>query len=146
MKQASCGVIVTNGYFVLICHPTNASWQDEWNLPKGLQDPGETVEDTAVRELEEETGIVADELGTLKYIGRFEYKPEKDLELFALQTDRLPRSKDLVCTSTFQRGGKDSPEMDGFSFVTWDEAGTKVSPALRRIWSKIRQKFIDSAK
>jgi 8-oxo-(d)GTP phosphatase len=32
---------------------------DDWSLPKGKQDPGETDEVTALREVEEETGYVA---------------------------------------------------------------------------------------
>ncbi|MBK9024968.1 MAG: NUDIX domain-containing protein [Saprospiraceae bacterium] len=34
-----------------------------WDLPKGKIDPGETKEQTAVREVEEETGITGIELG-----------------------------------------------------------------------------------
>ena len=31
---------------------------DDWGLPKGKLDPGETVEEAALREVEEETGLV----------------------------------------------------------------------------------------
>ena len=37
----------------------------EWVLPKGHLEPGETAEDAAVREVEEETGIRSRVLGTL---------------------------------------------------------------------------------
>lgn len=36
-----------------------------WDLPKGHREPGEAVEVTAVREVEEECGVRADELGSL---------------------------------------------------------------------------------
>jgi 8-oxo-dGTP diphosphatase len=38
---------------------------DDWSLPKGKADPGETPEATAVREVEEETGVHADVIAPL---------------------------------------------------------------------------------
>ncbi|MYL72537.1 NUDIX domain-containing protein [Halobacillus litoralis] len=34
----------------------------EWGLPGGAMEPGETLEQTAVRELEEETGLIAEDV------------------------------------------------------------------------------------
>lgn len=56
----SCGVLVTRGEpmseFLLMKHPSR------WDLPKGHVDPGETELECALRELEEETGIGADDI------------------------------------------------------------------------------------
>jgi 8-oxo-dGTP pyrophosphatase MutT (NUDIX family) len=41
-----------------------------WNLPKGTPDEGETVEQTALREVQEETGLeveIEERLGTIEY-------------------------------------------------------------------------------
>ena len=46
---------------------------DDWSLPKGKSEPGERDEETATREVEEETGYLCalgDELTTVRYIDR----------------------------------------------------------------------------
>jgi len=46
---------------------------DDWTFPKGKQDPGETDEETALREVEEETGFrcsLGPELASTAYIDR----------------------------------------------------------------------------
>ena len=46
---------------------------DDWSLPKGKLDPGETDEEAALREVEEETSVVATlgpELPTTTYLDR----------------------------------------------------------------------------
>lgn len=45
----------------------------KWDLPKGKLDEGETIEECAVREVEEETGIGNLELGSLLGITYHEY-------------------------------------------------------------------------
>jgi 8-oxo-dGTP pyrophosphatase MutT (NUDIX family) len=45
----------------------------DWTLPKGKLEPGETEEEAAVREVEEETGYtgeLGDELGSVSYTDR----------------------------------------------------------------------------
>lgn len=61
LKQPrSCGFLIVTGEpvtsFLLMKH------KDRWDLPKGHVDPGETDMEAALRELEEETGFVGDEI------------------------------------------------------------------------------------
>jgi 8-oxo-dGTP diphosphatase len=50
---------------VLVAHRPR---YDDWSLPKGKADPGETPELTAIREVEEETGVRADVIAPLAEI------------------------------------------------------------------------------
>src|ERR671915_2359890 len=51
--QAAGGVVVRDGKVLLVHRPR----YDDWTLPKGKLDPGESFEDAALREVEEETGV-----------------------------------------------------------------------------------------
>ena len=53
--EAAGGVVVRDGHVALIHRPR----YDDWTLPKGKLDPGESFEDAAEREVEEETGLRA---------------------------------------------------------------------------------------
>ena len=62
---------------VVLCGRNDAG---TWNLPKGTPDPGESIEQTALREAAEETGLQVELQG---YIGNINYwfvKPEKKVK------------------------------------------------------------------
>jgi 8-oxo-dGTP pyrophosphatase MutT (NUDIX family) len=57
--EAAGGVVLRDGPDgpqVLVIHRVR---YDDWSLPKGKLDPGESAEAAAVREVEEETGVTA---------------------------------------------------------------------------------------
>ena len=51
--EAAGGVLVRDGRVALVHRPR----YDDWTLPKGKLDPGESFEQAALREVEEETGF-----------------------------------------------------------------------------------------
>jgi 8-oxo-dGTP pyrophosphatase MutT (NUDIX family) len=51
--KAAGGVVMRDGQVVLV----HRARYDDWTLPKGKLDPGESFEEAAVREVQEETGI-----------------------------------------------------------------------------------------
>jgi len=53
--EAAGGLVVREGQVALVHRPR----YDDWTLPKGKLDPGESFEQAAVREVEEETGLRA---------------------------------------------------------------------------------------
>ena len=50
---AAGGVVLRDGEVAVVHRPK----YDDWSLPKGKLDPGESWEDAALREVEEETGL-----------------------------------------------------------------------------------------
>ena len=51
--HAAGGVVLRDGQVALVHRPR----YDDWSLPKGKLDTGESFEDAALREVEEETGL-----------------------------------------------------------------------------------------
>ena len=128
-KSVTCGVIVTDGRKILLGHATRSS---RWDIPKGIAEPGEDFADAAVRELQEETGLVArpDELTPL---GVRPYRSGKDLALFRWHPPAMPDPASLVCVSCFTWRGSDLPEFDRFGLFDKDEAVARVGKAMAPI-------------
>jgi 8-oxo-dGTP diphosphatase len=52
-SEAAGGVVVRDGLVAVVHRPRYG----DWSLPKGKLDPGESFEEAALREVEEETGL-----------------------------------------------------------------------------------------
>lgn len=65
--RAAGGVVLRDGQVLLVHRPA----YDDWTLPKGKLEDGESWEDGALREVEEETGLACDlgeEVGRTRYV------------------------------------------------------------------------------
>ena len=60
--EKSAGIAIIYDGKVLMAHATNAPWYGTWMPPKGKIEEGETEEEAACREVEEECGISIDPL------------------------------------------------------------------------------------
>ncbi|HEY1797259.1 MAG TPA: NUDIX domain-containing protein [Stellaceae bacterium] len=130
----SCGVVVTDGRVILLGHATRTP---RWDIPKGVADPGEEFLAAACRELQEETGLVADP-AALVPIGTYPYRRDKGLCLFGWVLPAMPDPKTLVCVSTFEaRDGAMLPEFDRFGLFPADEAVKRVGRAMAEILAGI---------
>ncbi len=131
----SAGVIVTDGQRLLLGHATHSA---RWDIPKGIAEQGESFVATAVRELEEETGLLV-RADALRDLGVHAYRPGKDLALFAWTPAEMPLAARLVCRSMFAlRSGAMVPEFDKFGVFEWDVALGKVGKNLARLLTKLR--------
>jgi 8-oxo-dGTP diphosphatase len=92
MIRAAGGMIVRDGIVLLVHRPEH----DDWSLPKGKLEDGETWEQGALREVEEETGLRC-ELGD--EVGRTNYEVEagpKEVRYFRMTCDGEARAQNEV--------------------------------------------------
>ena len=109
-------------YYLLLHYPNGVSHRtakDYWDLPKGHIEKGETLEDTAKREVEEETGLEDIEIApgfkeTIKYFFRWE---EKNVMKFVTFFVAETKTKEV----------KISKEHIGFEWLLFKEALDKLS-------------------
>jgi 8-oxo-dGTP diphosphatase len=103
--RAAGGVVVHEGRIAVVHRPR----YDDWSLPKGKLDPGETWEQAALREIEEECGLrcrLEDELEAVHYTVRGRPK--------TVRWWRMSVVEDL--------GIRPDDEVDELRWVTPDEA------------------------
>lgn len=127
MKPVSCGVLVLqrNGR-LLLGHASGSRW---WDIPKGMPEAGESPREAALREAEEETGLRLEPC-TLHEIGRFAYRPQKDLHLFATGVAPFPAT-DCRCRSHFRdRHGAWVPEFARFAWVAPEHLDRHCAPRM----------------
>ena len=129
----SCGTLVVNpAGQLLLCHVTNTA---QWDIPKGMQDPGETTLQAAMRELYEEAGIVFD-AARFEDLGGYAYRRDKRLHLYRVRVDdELGQLEHLVCTSFFPHPvtGRPVPETDAFRWAARTELGPLCWPRMGQL-------------
>lgn len=69
-EATSCGGVVIFKGKILVLYKNYKNRYEGWVLPKGTVEPGEEYEDTALREVKEESGATAT---IVKYIGKSSY-------------------------------------------------------------------------
>jgi 8-oxo-dGTP diphosphatase len=103
--RAAGGVVVRDGRVAVVHRPR----YDDWSLPKGKLERGESWEHAALREIEEETGLRA--------------RLEEELETTHYQVGDRPKTVRWWRMSVDEDLGKGpDDEVDGLRWVTPDEA------------------------
>lgn len=121
---------------VLLVHPGGPFWKNKdagaWSIPKGEPDEDEDPLDTALRELQEETGIPVKK-STCTPLTPVKQKAGKLILAWAMKGNLDP---DQINSNTFDiewppKSGKTQsfPEIDRAGWFTVEEAREKINPA-----------------
>lgn len=70
VEAVSCGGVVIYRSKILLLYKQYKNRYEGWVLPKGTVEEGETFQQTALREVKEETGVSA---GIVKFVGTSQY-------------------------------------------------------------------------
>ena len=96
-KERSCGCIIeSRGEVLLVCGKKSGAWA----MPKGHVEPGESDEETALREVREEVGLEAEIIPGASYTLSYELRSgaEKTVRLFPARVssrDFTPQEKEI---------------------------------------------------
>jgi 8-oxo-dGTP pyrophosphatase MutT (NUDIX family) len=108
LVRAAGGIVVRDGDVLLVHRPK----YDDWSFPKGKLEAGESWEEGALREVEEETGLsceIGEELGRTQYVV---LQGPKEVRYFRMTCDGEARAQN---------------EVDEVRWVTVDEARDLLS-------------------
>ena len=83
-------VVDASGKVLLVRQLREAAGKELWEIPAGKLEPGEYPEETAARELREETGL---EAGQLTYLGAIYPTPGYSSEIIYLFLAKFPRGQ-----------------------------------------------------
>ncbi len=117
-KIISCGFIVfrkNQNLEFLVVHSKNYNF---WGFPRGMNEKGERIIDTALRELKEETGLSEEDIEIIEdFLGSEEYKyywdGEEIYKTVYLFLAKLRNNRKIIV---------DNEEQDDYRWVNYKEA------------------------
>ena len=137
IREKSAGAVVfrkENGIkFLLLKYKFKSEY---WDFPRGNIEKGEKAEDTAKREIEEETGIK-----DLKFLKNFRQK----VKWFYRRENKLI-SKEVIyfLAQTDEKEVRISEENVGYEWLSYEEALSKLKPTSQKVL-KEAMKFLSGS-
>ncbi len=128
-KEIAAGGVVTNKEGKVLFIYRN----DKWDLPKGKLEKGETIEECALREVEEETGVKFLKLENLLKITYHIFKKNGEYKLKEVHWYAMRSS---------YKGKLKGQKSEGIEKVKW-KGPQKIQKALENSYTNIRMLFSD---
>lgn len=137
-KVISAGFLIQSEGKYLLVHATGAK-DNKWGIPKGKQEEGESLMDTAIREVFEETGIDLRKEGI-----QLEDKPFFDYDIGKNKTVYVFKAYDLTgklhnfdfrCSTNIPN--MDIPEISGYRWASAQEALDFATDSQRGLFKKV---------
>jgi putative (di)nucleoside polyphosphate hydrolase len=127
----TCGVIIVNNKKeLLLAHSTG---NKHWDIPKGMQHLDETTITAALRETQEETGLVFSP-DNLIFVGKYPFRKCKNIVLYFISIPNIDLSKVHCSSFVYIEGKKPFPEMDDFKLYNLNESLKYMSRPLRNVF------------
>ncbi len=137
----TCGIFLIDSLErILLVHPTNGRW-NQWSIPKGLMEIGETFLESACREFLEETGLNIKELGyPFTCIGEAYYtSKKKKLIAFVCKIDKEIEFE-FNCKSMVEENVDiPFPENDKAAWFSIDDTVKYVNPPQKLLLRKYKE-------
>jgi 8-oxo-dGTP pyrophosphatase MutT (NUDIX family) len=131
MREESCGaVIYYNGEFLLLHYEAG-----HWDFPKGNRERGETKIETALREIEEETGLTDLELADFEEDINYFYRREGKI-IYKTVTYFLAQSATKDVTVSW--------EHTGYLWLPFEKALEKITYQNAREILKAAQTYLET--
>jgi ADP-ribose pyrophosphatase YjhB (NUDIX family) len=124
----SAGLVVVQNHKILLVHPRNASWWGTYSIPKGIVEPGESPWLTALRETQEETGLLMEKNETVGCVGQIDYPGTKKSVLIFLAYLEHPVFLDF----------EPNDEVDWVGFLTEEKAKPRILPQFKQLLEYIK--------
>jgi 8-oxo-dGTP diphosphatase len=126
------GVVVWRGEEVLLVRRGRPPRQGQWGIPGGAQELGETLFETAAREVLEETGLVIKPTGIVTAVDGI---VRDELERVQYHYTLIEVTADWVAGEASAQSDVDAvrwvPADDAAALLTWDETARVIAEAAR---------------
>ncbi len=128
------GVVVIKGDHVLLCRRGKPPNLGGWTLPGGAQELGETCEDAARRELQEETGLTVGDLHFCSYVDTVRHDRDGRVRFHYTILDFAARWEDGEPVAASDVMATEWAHMDALEpYELWSEAHRIIGIARRLV-------------